>query len=616
MRQPDDFDAFYKDARERLLAQTYALTGDLAASRRAVREAFVVAWHRWRKLQRLEQPEDVVRPHAWRLAQRNHTARRWHREKDITPEVRSILDALGKLSVHQRKALVLTQLASVSMAQMAREVGLPPEKAERELQSGAAALALALEVDGSTLRAVFETVASSVVPRGRWPRATIVRRSGAARRRAHTVVGVATAVAAVLVSGSLVADADGVRPTLDQAGGRVLIATPGLRTTAPMPAPLPDSALLVPDDLDGVYGARTWNLLRTGDNSAGNGIAIPCQQERYADPRGTATLVRVLESPGRTALTATQLTEESRSERAAVRTFRTTSSWFAGCAEPRMQLLGTRTPVGVGDEAVQLVLRQWSDPVSTLVVGIARTGDYTTTTAVQIPDAATPDREAAAVALSAAVRRLCTLPGAGACADRRPVVEDRQPLPTGRRPALLSAVDLPPVTGVDAPWVGTDPVRPVDNAAATGCDSTSFTGSFRGARLTAAATRTFVIPEADLPQEFGLTETVAALPAPQARALVEQVRNRLASCPDRDLNTEVEELADKETRGFALTAWRLDVRVTDQRSVVFYMAIMRTRTGVAQLGFVPTSGAELESGAFMALAERARARLAQLPAPS
>ena len=80
MRDPEQFDAFYKDARERLVVQTFALTGDLAASRRAVRDAFIVAWHHWRKNVRLDDPETVVRPHAWRLAQRRHTARVWHRD--------------------------------------------------------------------------------------------------------------------------------------------------------------------------------------------------------------------------------------------------------------------------------------------------------------------------------------------------------------------------------------------------------------------------------------------------------------------------------------------------------------------------------------------------------
>lgn len=36
------FETFYKDVRNRLLLQTWALTGDLAAAEKAVRDAFVV----------------------------------------------------------------------------------------------------------------------------------------------------------------------------------------------------------------------------------------------------------------------------------------------------------------------------------------------------------------------------------------------------------------------------------------------------------------------------------------------------------------------------------------------------------------------------------------------
>ena len=136
MRDPDLFDTFYKDARERLLLQTYALTGDLAASRAAVRDSFIVAWHHWRKVSALDDPEESVRPQAWRHAQRRHTARLWHRDKDIDPEVKATLDALAKLTITQRRALLLTQLATVTMPQMAREIGLPLDDAERELADG------------------------------------------------------------------------------------------------------------------------------------------------------------------------------------------------------------------------------------------------------------------------------------------------------------------------------------------------------------------------------------------------------------------------------------------------------------------------------------------------
>ena len=86
MKRADEFDAFYKDARSRLLLQTYALTGDLPAARSAVRDSFIVAWHHWRKVSRQDDPEVWVRPYAWTHAQRRHTARIWHRDKSLDPE--------------------------------------------------------------------------------------------------------------------------------------------------------------------------------------------------------------------------------------------------------------------------------------------------------------------------------------------------------------------------------------------------------------------------------------------------------------------------------------------------------------------------------------------------
>src|SRR5919112_4578421 len=107
MRAPDDFDAFYKDARSRLLLQAYALTGDLPASRAAVRDAFVVTWHHWRKVSRLEDPEAWTRSRACTHAQRRHTAKLWHRERGLDPQAKATLDALAKLPLTQRRVLLL-----------------------------------------------------------------------------------------------------------------------------------------------------------------------------------------------------------------------------------------------------------------------------------------------------------------------------------------------------------------------------------------------------------------------------------------------------------------------------------------------------------------------------
>ena len=68
MRSPETFDAYYVETRTRLLHEAFALTGDAPAARAAVRDAFVVAWHHWRKVDALEDRDSYVRPLTFRRA--------------------------------------------------------------------------------------------------------------------------------------------------------------------------------------------------------------------------------------------------------------------------------------------------------------------------------------------------------------------------------------------------------------------------------------------------------------------------------------------------------------------------------------------------------------------
>jgi DNA-directed RNA polymerase specialized sigma24 family protein len=615
MRDPDLFDAFYKDARERLLLQTYALTGDLAASRAAVRDAFIVAWHHWRKVSALDDPEEWVRPHAWRHAQRRHTARLWHRDKDIDADVKATLDALGKLPITQRRALLLTQLATVSMPQMSREIGLPQDDAERELQVAVTQFSLLRAVPAAELRTVFEPLLG-VVAAAHWPRGSIIRRAGSARRRTHTTIGAVAALAAVVVTGSMVTDAAGVRPTLDRDQPAASTNQESLGDhTSPSLTP---TVMVGETAVVKAIGGQGWKAT-TGDNSDGTGLATHCQRERYADPQGTGALLRTFEAkdtkrgPTKSAL---QVTELSGTQRAARRTFATTLGWYAGCMVERTQLISTRRITAVGDQAMLVVLRAWDDPLTTMTVGIARTGNFTTTTVTMVGDEARPNVEGNTELLASAVSELCTLPEGGECSG---AAEARQvaPLPLGKAPAMLTEIDLPPVSDVNRPWVGTDPERATDNLAATRCDDAKFTGTFNKAEFAANWTRTFLIPEADLPDEFGLTETVATLPERRAKAFVEQVRDRLGSCEAEDdgLGTEVERVANFDDGKVSLSAWELTIEVTERRSIDYTMAIMRRGTAIAQLSFVSAPKAEMADGAFVDLAYRALARLVELPKP-
>lgn len=615
MRDPEEFDAFYKDARMRLLLQTYALTGDLHAARVAVRDAFVVAWHHWRKANRHGDPESWIRPVAWAHAQRRHTARLWHREKGLSPEVRATLDALGKLSVDQRKILLLTVLASGTMADFAREVGLTRQDAERELQTATSQLAIHLELGTPVARGLFAPLADAVAE-VRLPRASILRRSGAARRRTHTTVGVLAAVAALVVSGTVVSDTGGVRPTLDR--DLVQASGPGDGDGGESPAPPPppalsEDALLTAAQVGDLVPGRRWSEGRTHDNTAGDGLVLPCQLARYADARSTVALVREFSSDRRRrepVRSTVQLTEASASERAAKRAYRTTLRWFAGCTDDRSQLLATREVSGVGDEAMLLTLRQWGDPATTVVAGIARTGQLVTTAVTTVGSDAKPQYQPVARLLGRAVTDLCGLPDAGACGGV-PRLTDVAPVPVGVAPAMLATVDLPPVGDVDEPWAGTEPRQARTNFASTRCDGSEF----RGKAWSTSLTRTFLIPGADLPAEFGLTETVGALRPKPARAFVQSVRDAMRTCPEDDLGTDVDQITDRSSRTEDLTVWRVATEVSDARTLEYRMAILRTGTSVAQIGFVPTRDVRMTDDAFVALAERALQRLQRLPKP-
>lgn len=617
------FDTFYRDTRDRLLLQTFALTGDLTVARSAVREAYVVAWHHWRKTSRLEDPEMSVRPAAWRRAVRRSTTRPLRRRKDLDEPSRKILDALATLSLPQRKALLLTQLAAVTMEEMAHEIGLTLEAAERELQLGAAQLAMQLEVPTSAIPLSLNSLAAAT-RKVTWPRVTIIRRAGVARRRAHTIIGTATAVVAVVAGGAVAMDATGARPTLDRAD---LPAASGPPMASPAVNALPDTALLPLDAVTTALSGRDWREGGTDDNSTGNGRVLPCQPARYADRQGTAAWVRTFRDGPRKQSTraVTQFAEASAAEAAATRTYRRTVRWFATCptppddpsAVPRIQLVSTAKVAGVGDQATLLVLRSRSGP-TTYVVGVARTGLFTTTTSLSTDaPVARVRRDAVATLLATAVQQMCSLPDGGACAEAAPTLVNRAPFPAGTTPWLLSEVDLPPLSTNQGPWVGTPATELTEkrvDSGVIGCDTVHLFGQFEKKRIRANQFRTFVLSGAKLPLEVGLTQTVGALPTGTARAFVNRVRDQVSACPDLDASagTEVSELASSSDRATDLTAWRLSTALPGDRTVEYAVAVLRHRTSVSLLVYVSAPLARISDGDFVALARRGLDRLVEM----
>jgi DNA-directed RNA polymerase specialized sigma24 family protein len=451
MKDTARFDAFYADARGRLLHQTYALTGDLPLAQASVRDAFVGAWHHWRKVSRLEDPERWVRPLAWSHASRRSTTRLWARHRSADPEVTATLDALGRLSLTQRKVLLLSQLTTGSMEDVAREAELPLSAAEDQLQSATALFASHRGIDSALIRAVLDPLAVQVADVS-WPRVALIRRAGGARRRTHALVGVTAVAALLVISGVTVTQEEGLRPRLTK---EKVVAAPRPASITPSeePVELSPDQLLTAQQMSRVAPRRRWTVETTEENVTDEGPVIPCQETRYADPRAVGGLVRTFGTrparvgSGRTegrrqGVSGVQSTELSATPQRARRAYRTTTEWYAGCPEDRVQLLDTRDVEGVGDAATLLLLRSWTDPGTTMVVGVARSGEVTTTTFSEASPAATSTNvpmagmRAQSSLLAAAVNSLCGSPGTGTCAGP-PKPLAALPARNGREPGMM-----------------------------------------------------------------------------------------------------------------------------------------------------------------------------------
>jgi DNA-directed RNA polymerase specialized sigma24 family protein len=588
---PADFDEFYLASRRRLLLQCLALTGDLTASRAAVRDAFVAAHHHWRKVSRLEEPESWVRPRAWRMAQRRSVARIWHREKDLTAQQTAVLDALSRLPDAQRRTIVLAQLASLPLADMGRELAQTRAVTERHLQQATATLALALDCDSTLIRNELTSLAPLVTSPG-LPRVTAIRRAGVRRQRWHASVGAVTAVALALGAGWFVGQGSTARE-------RVLAR------------PVTAAMLLAPDEVDPIAPKQSWSVTQTGDNTRGSGINTVCQRARFADERGLATWVRRLHASGSPSRDVVQTVEISESPGAALSTYRTTLGWYAGCTQARVRLTDAYRVTGLGDQAEALELVLAAPKPRSYLVTVARSGTVTTTTVLQSATAKVGRITPLLVASSKSLHSMCRSSAITQCRAGPPRAVRELPA-SGEAPGMLATVDLPAVSTITNPWVGTDPVQGGPNLAATTCDRADFARA--GAR---PRSRTFLIPEQhDLPQRFGLTETVGTFRSvAAATAFVQLVRKRMKTCPKRQLGSRLShhlEQSKADARpGATYSLWRQTAEINAKKATVAYwMGIVRVGRSVAQVNFAPAGSADVDVTSFRALVVRARDRLA------
>jgi len=151
----ENFAALYRTCYGRLVAQLYAITSDLGEAQEATQEAFVRAWSRWPELRTYENPEGWLYVVAHRVAvsrwrRTRRTVLGWLREDDVShyagpdPSVVMLVEALKRLPLAQRRALVLHHMGDRPVAEIAVVEGVPIGTVKARLSRGRAALAALL----------------------------------------------------------------------------------------------------------------------------------------------------------------------------------------------------------------------------------------------------------------------------------------------------------------------------------------------------------------------------------------------------------------------------------------------------------------------------------------
>lgn len=152
----NDFAEFYHARFGHLVAQLFAVTGDLSEAQDCAQEAFVRAWPRWSKICQYDNPSAWLYRVGYRIA-----VSRWRRLKRVIgdhhhdppdnvepgPESVALVTALRQLPEAQRRALVLHHMVGRTVAQISEDEGVALGTVKARLSRGRIALAALLRDD-------------------------------------------------------------------------------------------------------------------------------------------------------------------------------------------------------------------------------------------------------------------------------------------------------------------------------------------------------------------------------------------------------------------------------------------------------------------------------------
>lgn len=364
------------------------------------------------------------------------------------------------------------------------------------------------------------------------------------------------------------------------------------------------SSSMLADDkalLDGVsaktLGAGAWAITKTADGASAPEKSFVCQAQRFADPSGLRTWVRTLQN-STTKATAVQYVDVSNDKATAAKTYTSVVGWLSQCAVAQTRLVTGYVTSGVGERGVLAIFGQPSGN-KTLYKTIAVSLAGQATVVLEHDTTGPPPKpDAVLTTASAAVKKICAQ--SGGCGVGAPIAKPSLLLNTDN-PGFMAPADLPIVDGIDKPWAST----PASKASSGTCEKIDFKKAAKYGTLT------YLTPEAKVPTEFGLDDTVARFSSAKAAAsFVSTIRKNVDSCEKNVSNAKVESTGSIASGTIKGESWKATYDTGGGKKFTFRIGIAGTGTTAVYLLFPVLDELDVSDTAFNTTLTRAAERSA------
>jgi hypothetical protein len=349
-----------------------------------------------------------------------------------------------------------------------------------------------------------------------------------------------------------------------------------------------DKALLDAAAAKTLGATGAWTVTKTADGDSAPDNAFACQLQRFADPSGLRTWVRTLQNSV-TKDTAVQYVDVSNDKATAAKTYSTVVHWLSQCTTPQTRLSAGYVTSGVGEQGVIAVFGQLpGSKTKYRTVAVTLAGQATMVVEHDTMSATPPRPDAVLATANAAAKKICAQ--TGGCGTGAPTAKPSL-LPNVDNPGFMASVDLPLLDEIDKPWVSAT----ATSSDGTGCEKLGLKKS----KATKYGTVTYVTPEAKVPTEFGLDDTVIKFAsASVATGFVTQIKKNVDACEKNVSNAKVESTGTVKTSTVNGKSWKATYDTGDGKKFVYRIGIAGSGDRVVYLLFPVLKELDLTDATF------------------